>query len=99
MVNPFKKNKVAPQIPLPECAPPTIQERGQLAKQLLANPVLQEAFAKIEAELTASWKVTPFERKDLREGIWLKMDALRSLQQSLNGFINIAVLEKKIKEK
>lgn len=75
----------------------TIQERATLAKQALANTVISDALIKIEYDLTLAWKNTPSDRQDLREGIWLKLDAMQKFKQTLNGFINHAVMEKHIK--
>lgn len=76
----------------------SIEEKSQLAKSALADEALTEAMAKMEADLIAAWKVTPSDRADLREGIWLKYDAMRNIKMTLNGFISTAVLEKKRRE-
>jgi hypothetical protein len=62
----------------------TIQE-GQAAKQLLANPLLEETLKTIESALIDQWKITS--SPEIREEIWYTQKGL----ERFAGILAIAV--------
>jgi hypothetical protein len=44
--------------------------RGARAKELLRSELLQEVFAKLDAEYIAAWRRTPARDTDARERLW-----------------------------
>jgi hypothetical protein len=48
----------------------TAINRGQRARELLEDKLLQEAFAKLEADYVAAWRTTRALDKDAREKLW-----------------------------
>lgn len=50
--------------------------RGEQAKRLLDDPLLQEAFATVEASLRDAWTATADEAAAERERLWLMLKLL-----------------------
>lgn len=62
--------------------------RGENAKMLLDNPVLQEAFADIEKEIFEIWQNTKTGQQELREEAWLNHRAMKMLKLKLENWLN-----------
>lgn len=58
-------------------------QRGQDAAQLLAHPLLAEAFAIIEADLIEKWQTSPARDVKARETLYLSQLLLRRLEGQL----------------
>jgi hypothetical protein len=62
-------------------------ERGQQAQDLLEHPLLQAAFAAIEADFIAEWRElnapTPNLTPEKRERIWLTLKMLDEVKREL----------------
>jgi hypothetical protein len=50
--------------------------RGEQARRLLEDPLLQEAFAAVDRALREAWVATPDEAADERERLWLMLKLL-----------------------
>ncbi len=57
--------------------------RGELARQLLGNPLLAEAFQTIEDEVTEAWRASPARDVEGREKLWLQLKLLHKLRGQL----------------
>lgn len=57
--------------------------RGQKARELLANPLLTEAFETIEKEVYDAWLSSPARDDEGREKLWLKVKLLHKLRGQL----------------
>ena len=63
------------------------QERGDRAKALLGNELLQESFDKIETQLMDAWKETHSEDHARREDAWRSYKLLQSLKGHLKKIL------------
>jgi hypothetical protein len=74
-----------------------IHEEGQAAKELLANPLLQDTLATIESTITDQW----IETKDtlLREELWFTLQGQKRFRTLLENLIERSQYELVIKEK
>lgn len=61
--------------------------RGQDAEQLLAHPLLVEAFELIEKELTDQWQNSPARDQAGREKLWLTLRLLKRLQVQIRSVV------------
>lgn len=61
--------------------------RGQDAEQLLAHPLLVEAFELIEEELSNQWQNSPARDQEGREKLWLTLRLLKRLQVQLRSVV------------
>jgi len=50
--------------------------RGEQARRLLEDPLLQEAFAAVDGALREAWAATPDEATPERERLWLMLKLL-----------------------
>lgn len=57
--------------------------RGQQAKALLDNEMLQEAFRKLEDDYTAAWKTWAAADTAGRERLWMAMNVLGKVRDHL----------------
>ena len=57
--------------------------RGARAKSLMDNELLQEAFAKLEADYIGAWKTTPARDTDARERLWTAINVLGKIKDHL----------------
>ena len=63
--------------------------RGAEAEQLLQNPLLADAFASVESGLMKAWLDVPANSTpEMREGIYLQVQALRAAQRVLTKWIS-----------
>lgn len=68
--------------------------RGEDARLLLAHPLLLEAFATIEQELTDTWKASPARDVDAREKLWLSLKLLHRVQTQLQSVVETGQVAK-----
>jgi hypothetical protein len=57
--------------------------RGEQARRLLEDPLLQEAFSAVEATLHVTWSTTSDDAADERERLWLMLKLLRRVRGRL----------------
>lgn len=57
--------------------------RGVRAQELLRSELLQEVFAKLDAEYVAAWRRTPARDTDARERLWLAVQVLGLVKDHL----------------
>ena len=58
--------------------------RGQRAAQLLADELIQEAFALLRERYTAEWAGSPARDSEGREKLWLMLKCLNAVDAHLN---------------
>ena len=68
--------------------------RGRDAEQLLAHPLLQEAFELIEQEYTHEWQNSPARDQDGRERLWLMLRLLKRLKGQLEQVVSTGEMAK-----
>ncbi len=61
--------------------------RGKNAEQLLSNPLLDDAFTSIEAELVNDWKQSAGLPSEAREALFLKLSVLSEVKAKIESFI------------
>ena len=57
--------------------------KGQKARELIENELLQEAFAKLEADYIAAWRMTRALDKDAREKLWQAVNIIGKVRGHL----------------
>jgi len=57
--------------------------RGAHAKALMDNELLQEAFAKLEADYIGAWRASPARDTDARERLWQAVNVLGKVRDHL----------------
>jgi len=57
--------------------------RGAHAKTLMDNELLQEAFAKLEADYITAWRTTPARDTDARERLWQAVNVLGKIKDHI----------------
>ena len=67
--------------------------RGRDAKELLANPTLQEAFTTCLHTMFAEFGATNADEGATRDAIWAKFNAIGEFKQLLEGFRDAGRLE------
>lgn len=75
----------------------TEKHRGDRAAALLKNPILQEAFDRVDAECVRLWR----EAKDaeVREGMWLRLQSLHHVKSAIEGIVQKGDLaDRKLKQ-
>ena len=60
-------------------------ERGNSAKELLENPILNEAFEDVENYLKTSWGITKDRETHIREDIWRSLQLLENIRQHIKS--------------
>lgn len=68
--------------------------RGEQAERLLSDPLLVEAFATIEQELTRQWQDSPARDTQARETLWLSLKLLHRLQGQLQVVVETGQVAK-----
>src|SRR5262249_52258176 len=58
--------------------------RGAQAQALLRKELLVEAFAGLEADYTAAWRITPARDTDARERLWQAVNVLGKVREHLH---------------
>ena len=61
--------------------------RGEQARRLLDDPLLQESFATVEASLRDAWTATPDDAAAERERLWLMLKLLDRVRGHLNSVL------------
>lgn len=69
-------------------------QRGERARQLLQDELLQEAFATIEKGLTEQWQNSPVRDKEAREKLWLTLRCLKLVHGHLHSTLETGVMAK-----
>lgn len=72
----------------------TPEQKAQLAKQMLKNPLYREVIDRITEELKELWANTSASDTETREQIWLMLQMLKKIDQKFNGYVNEAILIK-----
>jgi protein subunit release factor B len=72
-------------------------ERGRHAKALLDDPILQEAFATVDAAIIEAWRKTPHRDAEARENLFKAASMLPKVRDALgeviaNGELSAATL-------
>ena len=62
--------------------------KGNAAEKLLNDPIISEAFEKLEAKSNSAWVASGFEDNQKRETIYLSIRALGELRLELESMIN-----------
>lgn len=62
--------------------------RGEKAKQLLADPLLSEAFSQCKKEVLEAWEKTPARDIEGREWLWKLYHASIKAENMLRGYID-----------
>lgn len=62
-------------------------ERGQRARRLLADPLLQESFAAVERAIRDAWAATADDQERARERLWLMQRLLGRLKAELESVV------------
>jgi hypothetical protein len=66
--------------------------RGEQAKRLLDDPLLQEAFATIDSSLRDAWSATTADATDERERLWLMLKLLERVRTHLSQVLETGKL-------
>lgn len=61
--------------------------RGEEARQLLEHPLLAEAFALVEQNITQAWQDSPARDHEGRESLWLQLKLLRKVRGELETVV------------
>jgi hypothetical protein len=69
--------------------------RRARAEELLANELLQEAFAALEARYVEEWRMTQFRDTDARERLWQAVNVLRKVKDHLARIVSDGRLAQK----
>ena len=68
--------------------------RGAEAQRILSNPLLTEAFVEIESALMRAWHTPPaMSSTEMREGVFLQVQALRKLRDTLTKYVSDGKVE------
>lgn len=62
--------------------------RGHRAKEILTDPLIEEAFATIEKEMWNLWQGTQTDQKDQRENLFLTLRGMRLFKMHLESVLN-----------
>ena len=65
----------------------TQQERAEHAQRLMNDPLLKEAFHKLDEEFMRTWRQTSVNDTEARERIYSLCTALEAIKQHLAGVI------------
>lgn len=72
----------------------TPTERGERAAQLLADPVMKEAFATVRERLVAQLENTPMTAHEVQHEAVIALQVLKTLQTQLFTFKNDVAVDK-----
>lgn len=73
--------------------------RGEEAKRLLENQLLNEAFDTLEQEYTQVWKQTKASDEVAREKLWMAINQLSKVKMELHSVIQTGKVAKNALEK
>lgn len=66
--------------------------RGRDAAQLLAHPMLVEAFQDIETEIVSKWQSSPARDAEGREKLWMMLQLLRRVKAHLSSHVETGMV-------
>jgi hypothetical protein len=66
--------------------------RGEQAKRLLDDPLLQEAFATVDSAVRDAWSATANDATDERERLWLMLKLLERVRTHLSQVLEAGKL-------
>src|SRR3546814_10799433 len=69
--------------------------RGEQAARLLNEPLMIEAFATIEQELTEQWQNSPARDAEGREKLWLSLKLLHRVRGHLTNVLETGQIEER----
>jgi hypothetical protein len=69
-------------------------ERGRRAQDLLADPLLMEAFGTLEQAYTTAWAGTAVKAVEDREIVWRHMQSLRKVRSHLETAVRTGTMAK-----
>ncbi len=75
--------------------PYLIAQRANEAKELLENPLLEEAFAQMEAAYLADWRSSGLADLEERERVWLAIKVLEEVKRHLRVVVENGVIAKR----
>ena len=78
-----------------ESNPYLIAQRANEAKELLENPLLEEAFTQMEAAYLADWRSSGLADLEERERIWLAIKVLEEVKRHLRVVVENGVIAKR----
>jgi hypothetical protein len=78
-----------------ESNPYLIAQRANEAKELLENPLLEEAFAQMEVAYLADWRSSGLADLEERERVWLAIKVLEEVKRHLRVVIENGVIAKR----
>lgn len=67
-------------------SPEEIMAKGEAARRLLDEPLIQTAFKELEAECFENWKNAPARDAEGREWLWMMHQATQRLKLKLEGW-------------
>lgn len=70
-------------------------QRGREAEELLENPMLAEAFDKIEASYMDEWRQSKLADIEERERLWLAIQVLSEVKRHLRVVVENGVIAKR----
>lgn len=76
----------------------SIFQKGELAQQIVDNPLYRIAIKRIEEELINRWKNSPIRDTEGREKIFHRIEALHNIDIAIQGFISTAIYERRLLE-
>ena len=62
--------------------------RGARAQELMRSELLQEVFAKLDAEYIAAWRRTPVRDTDARERLWQAVNIVGKVRDHLTAIVS-----------
>jgi len=78
-----------------ESNPYLIAQRANEAKELLENPLLEEAFAQMESAYLADWRSSGLPDLEERERVWLAIKVLEEVKRHLRVVVENGVIAKR----
>lgn len=72
--------------------------RGDAARRIMAEPVVQEALAAIKTEIVEMWSKTPPKDTEGREWIWRHLKASEKFEALLKAYIETGKFESSLIE-
>lgn len=67
-------------------------DKGQTARELLENELLQDALAAIEKEIAAQWLACPARDKEGKEALWQLAKTAEKFRGILTGYVETGKL-------
>jgi hypothetical protein len=64
------------------------RSRGEMARQVIENPLFQEAFIAKKAKIMSDFEATKFRDQDVRDELWRKMQTLRDIEHYFTSILS-----------